>query len=636
MLGQLRNVMAIGRFNILGRTTRKSIQIRQISKAQPEVNPNKLYYDYDLVESSENDFIFRHIHQGLTNRFANVEQLASKLSTYPLLENLDEVSKDHDKLAQVLPVIRAKIQMLNQVELTSVLASIMYKTTFEYRIVKRMIDHELRWLLKDHVRTRLMDLDLWFFIADMFYECKMKSKFSLVLIKYLCDEDIELTNRQMLHLLFLIILQRSQEGILNKYEERISKLLNQATFEDTAIICMAYFKSKTPIRNQELLRKIIDKTTDYLPSVNPIEPGYCSIIKSIRYSHTTTCRENVNKLVMSLTEDSNKDIIFASPYNAVHTVKMMESFRIYQPDVLNYLRISMFQNLDKFRIKDIQYGLSSLANFAYMDLRPDEKLKQDFDILCDQIVSEKRDDVEYTRYHSIALARALAAFGYYNDKLIDYCNHNLSDASKLDWFKNILEFEKTCLLMYVGSRIEGGEVKLGTDVKMFKDMLSVIGQMGNLGTIKQDVSLSYLDFILKSSRKDDPSLRHSSSFRDMALDMAKTEQLKGPEYKLTFQHTLPHQNYTDLIISKNRPAPGPFDPETLLPSELGESETHCLIYALHKGDYFDNYRRLGGYKRWMSRLLTKLNYNVIHVDIYNRPDIVPLSEKIKRILDQGN
>lgn len=581
------------------------------------------------IVSSENDYIYKHIHGRLDDRFASIINSAQKLPIYPQIQQIQKTS-DRDEFKKLLPKIQSQIQTMNQIELATLLAAIKNHSEVEYRIVKRMIDHELRWLLKEHVKTRLMDLDLWLYVADIFYECKIKSKFVQVLINYLSNEDVVLSNRQMLHLLFLIILQRDQDGILKRYEERIFHLLNRASFEDIAIICMAYFKTKTVIKNVELLRRIVDRTTDSLTTLDPKQPGYCSVIKCVRYSRNVECRKNVLHFIMSLTEQFNRRVIFASPYNAVHTIKLMESFRIYDPKLVHLMRVAMFQNLEEFRIKDIQYAMTSLSNFAYMELIPDESLKRDFDKLSEYIVQEIRQDVEFQYFHLIPLIRALATFGYYNDELIAYTNRVLSDPKKFECMKGVLEFEKSTLLVYVATMIEGGKEKLSNDSGILRELCASIERVGNFGTVKQDASLKHLDFILRGTCTK--FYINSNLFRSIAKSLVLTKELQGPEYKFNFQYTLPHQNYADLVISKNKREPGSFHPYSLLPAKVPDDEKHCLIYAAQKTDYVDGYNRLSGYKRLINRLLTKLNYTVLFVDLH-QPQVDLLARKIKHILD---
>uniref|UniRef100_A0A6G1SKK5 FAST kinase domain-containing protein 5 n=1 Tax=Aceria tosichella TaxID=561515 RepID=A0A6G1SKK5_9ACAR len=584
----------------------------------------------------ENEYIYKYIHRRLYERFSDIDKKVLNLPVNQYIVKLKELlqaeEKNEDQISDICSEIKSQIQYMNQLELTSLLSSIKGEQASEFKNIIKLIDMELRWLLKKHVKTRLMDLDLWLYIADLFYECRIKSRFTHVLVNYLANEpDVEMSNRQVLHLLFLVVLKRYQDTLLEKYEAKIFKLLSRATFEDLAIVCLAYFKTKTPIQNPELLSRIVDLTAENLSTLDPQQPGYCSIVKSIRYSRTHQCRENVMHMILTLTEDLNHRIIFASPYNAVHTIKLMETFRIYDPKLLHMFRNTLFQNLEEFRIKDIQYALTSLSNFAYQDLKLDQSLRRDFKKLANSIVNEKREDVEYQYYHLMPILRAFSMFQYYDDDFITYTNKVLADEDKFNRMKTVLEFEKSALVAYVSSHIDNANVKLQNTSGIFRELCSNIVRSSSMGSVKQDYSLAYLDYLLRG-----PSLRkgqnYSILYHSIATSLAATEELKDPVYRFYFQYTFPHQNYNDLMITKSLEDRGSFHPFTLLPRQVPPDEKVCMIYATRKADFIDGYNRLSGYKQTMIRLSSKLGYTVLPVDLH-QPDIKGLASLVRSVLE---
>lgn len=419
---------------------------------------------------------------------------------------------------------------------------------------------------------------------------------------------------------------------LVKHERRISKILDKASFDDIAIISMSYFKSETQIRNCDILKKIIDRTVKLIPYIDAEKPSYCSIIKTIRYSRNFDCRESVVNLVMKLMEEPNSHIIFSSPYNTVHTIKMMETYRIYEPKLLDYVYKTLFENLVQYRIKDIQYALTSLSNFSFKDLVLDSQMRKDFRGLSRQIVSETRSDTSKQSYHIMPLLRAFSIFGFYDDILINYVNELLKKPTEVLDMSRVLEFDRTALLIYVASRLEGNKEKLGSSVDLFKTISDRLQRYGNVGSVRQDSSIKHLDFVLKGAEISKNLYVNSQSYRATAISLASTEELKDSDYKFNFQYTLPHQNYADLIISKGCHEPGQFDSETLLPKQVPIGQRHCLILGTRLYDYVDGHNRLSGYKRFIHRLLTKIGYTVITVD-FDKPDPKSTALKIKSVLD---
>lgn len=591
------------------------------------------------LEFSENDYIYRHVHKRL-DYLANIGDLINTLPINKDIVRLKNIIEDDSldvkakstELDENLLKIRDHIKSMNQQELAILLSAIKSYHHQHFSKVKRMIDIELRWLLKKHVNTRLMDLDLWFYLADVFYEISMKSTFVHVLVNYLASErDIHINNRQFLHLLFLVILQRQQAGILTNYEGRTLRMLNNASFEDIALICMAYFKTKTKIENPEILRRIIGRTIEHLPDIDPKEPGFCSIVKCLRYSRDSEVRPNIRRLILN--SDLDSKVITKNGYNAVHTTKLMEAYRIYDSKMLDSLAKSVLFNMDDFRIKDIQYSLTSLSNFAFRDLRPDKTIRAELDTLCNRIAAGNRADSHFQDFHLMPLLRALSIFKYYNDKLINYTNQALLDPDKLKKIKSSLEYDRSALLIYVATRLEGGEEKLESSSGFFHELSASVNRYGNMGSVRQDSSIKHLDFILRGRMIK--NYTNSSLFRSLSQKLASQEEFQDPSYTFNFQYTFPHQNFGDLVVSKDCKHPGQFDSYTLMPKRVPADETHCLLLVTRRDDYLDGYKRLCGYKRLIDRLLTRLGYTVIIVDL-DEPNIPALTREIKSALDRPN
>lgn len=588
--------------------------------------------------SNENDYIHRHVYK----RLEHLQNMGKEITSLPIdsdIKKLREVlrrrktvarKRDDNTVDDLMSTIRDRIKLMNQQELAVLLTAIKADIQPEFSKVKQLIDLELRWLLKKNVKTYLMDIDLWFYLADTFYGCLMKSVFVQVLVHYMAAEkDIPLSNSQFIHLLFLVILQRDQRGILSKYEERILRILDKASFEDISTISLAYFKTKTQINNPYIRHKIIECTIEQLPTIDHSQPGYCAIIKSLRYSPFLDSREDIVHLTSALLK--NSDIITSSAYNAVHTVKLLEAFRIYEPQILDLLIKTMFSSLGDYRIKDIQYGLTSLSNFHYRKLVVDDLSRKRLDDLCEMIISETRFDRDMQYYHLFPILRAFSILGYYNRRFLEYVNNVLQDDEKVNRMSDVLEFDKSALLVQEATRIEFGNYLERPN--LFKKISGRIDRRGVVGSVRQDSSIKHLDFLLRSaSISSDSELRISKMIRDLSKTLAAAKQFQDHAYKFNFQYTLPHTNFADLVISKGCTEPGNFDAETLVPKRVPPGQNHCLILLVRDFDYIDGYKRLSGYKMLITRLISKLGYTVIHVDL-KALDIESLALRIRACLD---
>lgn len=581
------------------------------------------------IPQAENQFSFESIHSKI------IEEFKQKISNLPVKRDIDKFKNvidrgDRQAIREVVNDVSSRIKSMNQQELAVLLTSIRHEESTEYRPILKLIDLELKWLLKSNVGTRLMDLDLWFYLAGVFFQCSMKSGFATALVNYLTKEKIALTNNQLMHLLFLTVVLRRDHGILQLYEAQVEETLDHCSFENIATICMAYFKTKKVIKNESILKKIIRRTIDYLPNIDHSKPGLCAIVKCIRYSCDNKHRSSVIELSNGLTKFMTSEYVSKYSINTIHIIKMMEAYRIYDPKTLDVVMDSLMANIDSFRVKDIQYLLTSLSNFAYRDLHLDANHKVQLDRLCDDITSNSRIDQYKQAFHLIPLLRAFTIFGFYNDKIIEFTNRVITDEMKLSLVRSPIEFDKSSLLIHTATHLENPSKVLSLDKDFLDNISNSIDRFGNVGSVKRDSSLDHLSFILTEGYEY-RYYSNSKSMRLLASNLASLPEFKVG-YNFNFQYTLPHQNYADLVISKKFKPPGQFDPETLHPKQVPADQKHCVMVGLSKSDLVDGEDRISGMKRLTGRLLEKLGYRVLYVD-FHESNMADLAQRINQALD---
>lgn len=598
----------------IGRLAQKRIAAARTLTTQRLKKPDV----FNQVKANENLFIYKYIHRRFEQekKGFTIFKDINKAKTSSFSQQLDP-RELVDKIAQ-------QAENYDKINLASSLHAIQSVNTKEACQLRAKLNSLLQGTLRKQQKLSSQDVDLYFYISDMFHICPGKFSFVDKFIQHLTRYNLDaLTDKQLLHLLLLMILQRrNYANLLDVSGDRLLKILEHADFEEVVIIALAYFKTKTRIQNRQLLDKLVMKTVDLIPSIDPKEPGYCAIIKSIRYSALLDCRDNVKILISKLSNDLNSRIILSSPYNIVHTVKLMEAYRIYNSNLLDDLATSMFSS--HFRIKDIQYALTSLSNFAYNDLHVQDKFRYNLDKLCDMIATESRKDALMQYFHIMPLIRALSILGYYNASLFEYVNSLLSNRKRSSEMLSAIESEKSALLVYVASRIESDVCHFGDSALLFQSMSNKINRS------KDSWVLEARDPQQRSKiLTDGANTNFTSQMESLARRLAAQHDLACCTF--SFQYTLPHQNYLDLIVSDGQ-SPGDFHQSTLMPRKIMNGKNHCLIYALSKFDYVDGQSRLSGYKRLIIRLLKHIGYNVICVDL-NDPDVGSIVQKIKTFIN---
>lgn len=585
---------------------------------------------------SENKYLSKYFEE----RFGKMDLLPSPDKTYPIYTSIDRLKGltaqkekmdyiEYGRLIQTeFKEFAAQLKLMNQKEIAALLNDLKNDHGFTSRWSTKLIDFELRWILKSYLGTGLMDMDLSLYLAHIFYTANIRSTYVSILIKHLSQNVQSMTNEQLIFSLFLAMLTRQSTPMLANYHEQIKDIVREGSMQDIATICMTYFKTKTKIDDMELFDLIVDRLIELLPQQDPSEPGYCAIIKCIRYSQCYERRQKIQSLVDAIDKQAN---ILTSSYNIVHTLKLMETYRIYDDKIFQSIYKIFMSHMDQFRIKDIQYVMTSLSNFSFNNLTLSEDDKAALDVLCKQIANKTRDDVDKQHMHAIPLMRALALFGYYSQDLARYIDKSLNNSNLYTDMSNTLEFDRSLLALHVAFKMEAGIEPFPSNRLLLSKISASMKRSGNIsGTIINDKSLNHLSFIINDNKSN---LTISNSVRNIGMELATRPDILE-RYKLSFQVTFPHQNYGDLILTTDSKNPGNFDARTLMPAKVSEGQTHILIMALTKYDFIDGDCKLSGFKTFLERLARKGGYGVVTVNL-NDFNLSELVEKIKSIKAQG-
>lgn len=598
-----------------------------------------------VYEPYENNYCFQYIHKRLHDKFKGFEDL---IKTNPIYDDICKLaimceksegeadvinpnSEDHAKSElknQLIQSISERLSYLTQPELCSLFMHISPNLKWtEFRPIGRRIDSELRWILKGNIKTQLQDLDLWLYMSDLFYEARWKSYSSHVLLNYITELDSEsITNKQFIHMLFLVILKRQQDRLLWKYEERMCSILDEEKLEDAAVISMAYFKTTTKVTNLKLQRKLIHVLEANLSSLDPYQPGYASIIKCLRYSRRddVDLRSQVSGLAEALLSEENINIVFASQYNAMQTLKLFESYKVYRPTFIEHLWKYMNSNIKTIRVKDFQYTLSSLSNFGF-DLSGSRKLQMDR--MITQLFAHLDQDESRILPYFGPLARALIVMNYYNDKLIDYIHKLMKDPERFEIaFSGVEEITRTYLLLHSATHIEHPNNKLVVEPDLLQKLNNMVDRRNIVQGRLDNGKLAQLRAVVERPHP----LELSNAYKTLALQLKARPEICGDDYNFAYQTTMAFQNYSDMVISYKSTNPGDFDPVTLYPKVVAAGEKHLILLILTRFDFVDGLSRVVGYKLGLRRLLEALGYRVLMVNV-NSYDLDKIVSQVKLI-----
>lgn len=572
-------------------------------------------------ESNENDYIHQYLEEQFPELDSSLQFNLNNKSLSDCMKDLEKWMEEREKVnpklyhhhtRTILDKFRSQLNLTNQKEIAALLMTIKDDNRPEIRAVIRLIDFELRWLIKSYIGTGLMDVDLSLYLCNAFYKCNMKSNYVSILTDYLSQTPRSLNDKQLINCLFLVILSRKPSDIFTIYNDQIRHIVKNASIHQLSIINMAYFKTKTKIRDLSLLKDIIDRTIELIPYIDVSQPGFCSILKCVRYSRNLGCRQNVVKLLDTIFVQPNNNIIFTgNHYNTVHILKLMETYRVYNQDILGLVFKYLVENFESMRIKDVQYILTSLSNLSFNNLILDEddiiKLKK----LCHDIANDKRFDVHKQQYHLLPLTRALAHFNVYDENLISYLDKSLANSIFREIQENSLDFSRNLLMIDTAYKVEANITEPFPKNRSFLRKISKsIDRIGNLcGKVTKEHSLQSLKMIIDPNYHLEISVKLAKIAKQLAEELSYS-------HNLFFQNLLAHQNYSELVVSKKgQESPSNFDPVTLSPKVVSDPHGYCILLAMRNSDLADGSERIIGFKQFLKRLYTKLGYTVINLNL---------------------
>lgn len=456
--------------------------------------------------------------------------------------------------------------------------------------------------------------------------------YGAILSRAIVRGNHEIGRTMLRNILSAMVISRNHYGLLygKELEPHLINYLKDADIEDASLVSLAFFKTMTRIANPLIANQIMLIAENELPKVNFLEPTLSSIIKSIRYSRLNEkIIASTERFTRAIFEFSNDEKFWMNRMFLMQLLKFMVSYRIYDSKFVDKLLTKMSLELSDpqgWRIKDIQYILTSVSIMNIKINELNEVVREGLDKLCKQIVREDREDREYVRLHVMPLLRSFAMIGYYNADFVKFVNTSLSREDE-HALKTVGKGDpvRSLVMMYAALKIEGREEVLDCNkiVRAFAD--SIVRDRSMPDVVKT-----------RSSQKDfavdfyDNQLVIKNSMMRMRNMLEKN--LPKDNVFVSLQRTMAHQNYDDLIVSKGAPAPGDFDPHSLLPKKTTKG-SHCMILALRNWDYSNRGSRLTGTKRYLIDLFDRLGYKTVTLNIDNYDEVNKLDKKVREALD---
>ena len=221
--------------------------------------------------------------------------------------------------------------------------------------------------MKNWNKTRIL------YVADFFYGMRYRAYeenscgYHQAMIDFILKKHLRgmQSTDVVLLLLHLSIARKSHNKIMNALEKRVDVYVNEYSLDELAIVCLGFFKTRTPIRNMRLLESIAEKLAEDAKSAD--EVSLAGIYKCFGKSTTKT----VGRKIPHLVDCHNKTIQTLLPrlsdlnvktvmhiFSYCYTIQQVSSD--FMDAICDVVKAADFSS---WRIKDLSKLIFQLGNF---------------------------------------------------------------------------------------------------------------------------------------------------------------------------------------------------------------------------------------------------------------------------------
>ncbi|XP_026765134.3 uncharacterized protein LOC113523378 [Galleria mellonella] len=368
-------------------------------------------------------------------------------------------------------------------------------------------------------RMKEWKIDQLLSFISLFYMLNVTkvSDFSLKSLRKLASKSKQLTASQLVQTLFFVGIVRKPPFDMHFLEVCLDNKFSEFTIDDLAIMSMGFFKSKTPLRNTELVCKIIDRIIEN--STNIHEVSLAALLKIVRYSMKLV---NHNK-IYDVLDVLQHEIPRLSLMCNVHIALLGTSTLVLHKPCLTQIAIKTMESISQARLKDLERLVLTYGTFNW---KPQTE-KCFFQSVIDEFRKPERCD-EITK-HGRSFACSITFLGLLGIYPRDLMNKALDP----DFLRNT--YGKQCVLY-------------GKEILSIDNSAEIFYPDATMNRLSDKCSVilakKYTDFV--------PSENYSKQYNiteRMMLDVMRIlKDSRGGDNFVIGDHILTHHQRGDIII----------------------------------------------------------------------------------------
>ncbi|KAF9801854.1 hypothetical protein SFRURICE_009707 [Spodoptera frugiperda] len=355
-------------------------------------------------------------------------------------------------------------------------------------------------------------LSLFYMINVMKY-----SDYCIKALQKLASKAKNLTPAQLVPTLFFIGIWRKSPFDMHNLEVEINKKYSQFTIDELSIMSMGYFKSKTPIRDPELVQKMIDTVIENSKTIH--EVSLAALLKLIRYSTKSVLDDRINRLLEALQHEVPRLSVMCN----VHMALVGTSTLSLHKQCLNNIASKVIKSISQTRVKDLERLVLTYGTFG---IRPDTE-ECFFTKVIDELRKPERA-IEISK-HGRSFACCIAYLTLLGIYPVDLISKVLSS-----------EFREQTYGKYC--------FNYGREILTLNNVTEIFLSDANINLlddkVKKILAKKYTDYV---PRED--YVKQYNITEQMFLDIAKVmKETRGGDDYVAGDHILPHYQRGDIII----------------------------------------------------------------------------------------
>ncbi|XP_037827399.1 FAST kinase domain-containing protein 5, mitochondrial [Lucilia sericata] len=261
-------------------------------------------------------------------------------------------------------------------------------------------------------RIEIWKTDDLLLVCDAWYKLNLARICEYVweALRKLGRKVIKMPPNQLVQTMFLCNIMRRSVFDMFDFEVNLAKCANEMTMAELGVMSMGFFKTQTPIRNQELLKYFYQRLMDELHTVDDIT--FVSILKVLRYSSKLPQADIMMQLLDKICKEKLDSMNLLT---CLHVALLGCELQCCHDEIIEKIMHKFYDQLDTTRLKDLERISLVIALF---NIHTPSKIEEQ---LCEKILQSLQGRIEEILRHPKCFTNCLHFLtlrGYYDKEML--------------------------------------------------------------------------------------------------------------------------------------------------------------------------------------------------------------------------